>query len=407
MYWFRYIETCCVISAWDTISHALNGCDFDGDLFYITDNKVILENTRVLPAIECIQRRAEKKIVTEEDLVIANKNSFGDAIGSTTNKITSQIERQALFEKGSDEYKALEYRIMCGQHFQQTSIDKAKGIIAKPMPVYWYNMMDNYIKEGDDEETKQLKKFNARICADKKPYFMMYRYPALMKEYRKYVKSENSRCMSMFGKTVKELLSSTDLTEDEEEFVRWYNKELPVGASEFVTNKICWRFEEEFDGVVKTNAPDAEFDYTILKNESEYKKSEFKKIKEIYDDFTVHAIECNSKKNKAYSNSEIEDANQQYNLNMERFIERCTEVCPNEDVLCNIVLDLCYKNNTSKKFAWAMCGETIIKNLLKKNGNIMHVPVADKDGDIEFRGERFSIQEVIIEEERDDEFCDE
>lgn len=114
-YWFRYIETCCVISAWDTISHALNGCDFDGDLFYTTDNKIILENTRVLPAIECIQRRAEKKIVTEEDLVIANKNSFGDAIGSTTNKITSQIERQALFEKGSDEYKALEYRIMCGQ----------------------------------------------------------------------------------------------------------------------------------------------------------------------------------------------------------------------------------------------------------------------------------------------------
>lgn len=46
------------------------------------------------------------------------------------------IERQASFHPDSEEYKLLDYRIKCGQHFQQNAIDKAKGIIAKPMPKY-------------------------------------------------------------------------------------------------------------------------------------------------------------------------------------------------------------------------------------------------------------------------------
>ena len=56
-----------------------------GDIFFTTNNRVLLDNTRELPCIQCVQRRAEKKVVKEKDIIKSNKASFGDAIGSTTN----------------------------------------------------------------------------------------------------------------------------------------------------------------------------------------------------------------------------------------------------------------------------------------------------------------------------------
>ena len=82
----------------------------------------------------CVQRKAKKKIVQEEDFIRANIDSFGDDIGKTTNRITTMFEVQARYPENSEEYKILDYRIKCGQLFQQNAIDKAKGIIAKPMP---------------------------------------------------------------------------------------------------------------------------------------------------------------------------------------------------------------------------------------------------------------------------------
>ena len=184
-YWYKYITTCILLNSWDTTSEALNGSDHDGDLFFTTNNPVLLKNTKNLPVIQCIQRKAEKKIVTEEDLILSNKLSFGDAIGSTTNIITSQICLQSMFPEDSEEYKVLQYRILCGQLLQQNAIDKAKGIIAKPMPRHWYDNKVNKILDDDCEETINQKKINQTIVANKKPYFFIYNYDYLKSDYNK------------------------------------------------------------------------------------------------------------------------------------------------------------------------------------------------------------------------------
>ena len=102
----------------------------------------------------CVQRKAPKIVITEESLIQANINSFGDAIGTTTNHITSMIEVMSQFSKDSEEYKILDYRVKCGQLYQQNAIDKTKGIIAKPMPKDWYDRSVNKIDEKDSEEIK-------------------------------------------------------------------------------------------------------------------------------------------------------------------------------------------------------------------------------------------------------------
>lgn len=121
-YWYRYMTTCTILNSWDTTTHATNGADKDGDMYLLTDNKVLVENTLNLPAIMCVQRKADKKVIEEADLILANKNSFGDEIGKTTNRATTMFDMQAQFSPDSDEYKVLDYRIKCSQLYQQNAI---------------------------------------------------------------------------------------------------------------------------------------------------------------------------------------------------------------------------------------------------------------------------------------------
>lgn len=101
-----------------------------------------------------------QKIPDERDLIQANKDSFGDLIGFTTNKITSMFDVLANYEEHSAEYQEMMYRIQCGQHYQQNAIDQAKGIECKKMPKHWYD-----IRAAVTDEPA------LKMVAHKKPYF--------------------------------------------------------------------------------------------------------------------------------------------------------------------------------------------------------------------------------------------
>lgn len=60
----------------------------------------------------------------EQDFIKANCSSFGDDIGAVTNRITAMFDVASTFPVGNKQREILEYRIMCGQQFQQNSIIK-------------------------------------------------------------------------------------------------------------------------------------------------------------------------------------------------------------------------------------------------------------------------------------------
>lgn len=121
-HWYRYMTTCTIFNSWDTAAHALNGMDKDGDLVLLTDNKVLVENYRPLPAIMCVQRKATKVNITEKHLIQSNIDSFGDDIGKITNRITTMFDVQSQFAPDSEEYQVLDYRIKCGQLLNGSSL---------------------------------------------------------------------------------------------------------------------------------------------------------------------------------------------------------------------------------------------------------------------------------------------
>lgn len=393
--WFRYMQTCTVFSPWSNEQAALNGMDFDGDLVMLTDNPVLLRKHKILPTLCCGQRSSTKIVPTEEQLIESNIASFGNAVGQITNRVTAMYEVQSRFVKGSREYEELAYRIRCGQQYQQDSIDKAKGIISTPMPRGWYDRRS----VAEDCENKEL---YTTIAAERKPYFMRYIYPNLMREYNTFIKTANRNSLMEFNKTLEELLATDkeDMTEREQEFVHYYHLKLPVGAGDCVMNRICRRFEEEFDGYIGKHSPECPFDYSILKNDSEYSKSQVGAIRSLITSYNnkVKSFEAFSK----YERLDDDDYYEGLSLIDEEFASSCDKVCPDSDVLCNIAIDICYSTHVGKRFVWKFSSPSIIKTLLNNNGGVINIPVLDENGDVEYAGKRFSVKRVCVEGDNND-----
>lgn len=398
-HWFQYVDTALLYNVWDSSCEAMNGADFDGDTNMVTDEPIIVKETRNEKTIICVQKKAEKIVPQEDDIIQANKLAFNDDIGTITNRITSMFEVQAGFEKDSEEYKVLDYRIKCGQQLQQNSIDRAKGIISKPMPLEWYSLRDCKISDDDLIEEKLRKEFNKKIAAFRKPYFMTYVYPKLKEENDTYVKNSESGAVRRFFGDGVDGVDSLSGKENLQVVYDYYRDLQPVGCNPCIVNRIAWCFEENFNSILqKMNLSPTfgGFDYEILKSGVSYSKACYNQIYSLYREYNRKILRFAVKKKTERIDSF--DNYIQHNMIANWFRAQCEMICPNEKELCDIVLDICYCSENSKAFAWDMCGETIIRNLLEKNGWKITYPVlSDDDVDFIFAGRRMKMEEMIID----------
>lgn len=379
LYWFKYLTTVNIVNAWDCTCEMLNGMDFDSDITYATNNKILLQTLKDCLPIICMQKKAEKKIPTEDDLIKSNILAFNDEIGTITNRATAMFDVQSSFAADSDEYKTLAYRIMCCQLLQQNSIDKAKGIISKPMPESWHKVNENNTT------------LERAIVADRKPYFMIYRYPQLKKEYNNYVKNNNSNAMRKYKMSIAELQALPNPSNDIIEFLKYYNYGLPVTVNNCTVNRICRLFETEFSAIKTT---DSYFDYDVYKSGVGYSTQTYKKILALYKEYN-NQIKMFMTRTKEIDIDNV-DANVEKEEMKRRFKEKCDILCPDDAVLCDILIDICYNSNHSKSFVWAMCGNQIIKNLYNKFGYTLTIPMADAEGDFRYMGKKYKMVKTEV-----------
>jgi hypothetical protein len=140
--------------------------------------------------------------------------------------------------------------------------------------------------------------------------------------------------------------------------------------------------------------PDVDFDYSILKSDAEYTEEEYNAIRQLYDEYNdnMQLFLKGVKKN----DSQKEERDAFVAQMIEEFSNACYAVCPDGEVLANIIIDVCYTTSKNKSFAWEVAGEEIFNNVLKNNGYLLNVPVKDNNGDIEFGGKRFSLLTMQI-----------
>lgn len=392
-YWYEHMRTVNIFNAFDTTPHAQNGEDYDSDANLTTDNPVLLRVIEELPPIICEQGKVKPIIPNEDDLIKANKLSFGDDIGKVTNRGTSLYNVLTKFKKGSQEYNEVMYRIKCVQHYQQNAIDKTKGAEWKPFPKEWYSETANRINSGDSDEQIGRKIFNISILADKQPYFFIYRYPETFNKHKQYIKKHEDNCIFNYGIRLFEILEKSDRNDIEEKFVQNYYKYMPVSLEPSTMNRICWRIEEAFKGQKNKNCKDV-FDYAIMKSENTYCQKKYKRLYSLYDEHNA-IIQRFVKTNKE-NDIDKEVSKEQGVMLVQQFRNTALEICNDLVELTDILLDVCYSKQNqgkSKELVWSVCGEQILSNLLRKNNNTIKYPVKCDTGEIEYNGERFTLVE--------------
>ena len=259
------------------------------------------------------------------------------------------------------------------------------------MPRDWHDR--HAVNKIEDDAKRQLYR---SILSDKKPYFMRYIYPDLMRQYNTYLKNTNRKALREFQMTVDEMAAMPyhELSDEQKEFLRSYDKRMPVGTHDCVMNRICQKFEREFDGYISKNCSNSSFDYRFMRSPAIYTQKQFRAVKALFDDYNKrlvnHAIISDYERQDGNNASDIADINAE-------FRKACDTICSNSSALCNIVLDICYQKSSTKTFAWNVCGHEIISNLLSNNGNIIRYPRLDDNGDIRYGGNKFIIEEQELE----------
>lgn len=377
-YWYRYIKDCMILNSWDTLRIAESGCDEDGDIMFTTNNKILVEKHRRLPALDCQQRKAPKDEPTEEKIAASNKKGFKNKVGSITNIGTSMLNLQANFAQGSKEWDELEHRIICIQHFQQLSIDSVKGIKMTPMKNQWNNLQQCLPSPDDTPEIAEQKAFDKKICAYRKPFFFIYRYNTTKAKYDDYVKKVDSKLKQKYNISLDELLNSENLSEDLIKEREIYYNRCPVDMSPGLINRIAWAVSDKFNDFY--SLPMEKFDKNIIKSGVKYEKIDFYTVRDIYNEYK----KCINNLIKRTKNDDIleeEDGSRDKSLIDSMFRTRFYEACPNEQILCEILIDLLYDKPNSKGVVWDMCGNVIVNNLLQKANGVMTYPEVVSDGE--------------------------
>jgi hypothetical protein len=160
---------------------------------------------------------------------------------------------------------------------------------------------------------------------------------------------------------------------------------------------ICWEIESIFDGKSGFAANKSDL-YSLVRRDEECSTSLLDKVAKLCKKSEQkRAIKCaiGFLLNNQDSEYDEEYSNVDYDMS-----DVLSEVCNNEEQLCDILLDYCYKYNGNKEILWNVCGETIVKRL--SQDNTLCYPLAAHDGDFEVQGKKYRMKEYTFGGDEDE-----
>lgn len=352
--WFGYFKDQDVVmfNMYDISAPQQGGADFDGDIFFLCDEPIVIDSKIDKNIILDIEDKvtAKSKPYTKENLIEYEVMTRDNRIGEITNVATSIENRYTTNEdikKLYSNYSSL-LRI-----FQGKEIDFLKTGFR------WH------MNSGLRKHLKQL------------PYFLLYNYPAKLKTYKTL--SEKNR-----------------KAETKEEKVKLNAYHSPSPMNELCDYICTWEkknilWDNNIDDLVDTRC-------LIINNDLDLSDKKAMKVVRRY--INEYADEIRKHINLKREKSDDEN----HKFNMDEVVNRTktklkTELKFDEEIIANYVIKVSYNSfSISKSLAWAGYSDYIIKNL-KENSNpkrhisITEVPYKTNDS-YEYLGKFYEFKEA-------------
>lgn len=349
--WFRYFRDQDVVmfNMYDMSAPQQGGADFDGDIFFLCNDPVVIASKIEKPIILDIEDKAtalSQPYVTEnivEYEVMTRDSRIGEITNVATsieNRYTSNNEIRKLYS----DYTSL-LRI-----FQGKEIDFLKT------GVRWH------MNSGLRRHLKQL------------PYFLLYHYPDKRRTYQQL--AEKNR--------------ATDAPEDR----------LPLNAyhSPSPMNELCsYICAWERKHILWAKNPQELADTRRLILDPAWELSDRKALRLVRRCINAYTDEIRKTMELHGGNMREEDHRFHMQQIVRRYRERLsTELALPEEHIANYVIHVSYTSfSISKAFAWAGYGDYIIENLKKNSDPEKHISVkevsSDKKGSYEYLGKYYEL----------------
>lgn len=242
--------------------------------------------------------------------------------------------------------------------------------------------------KGDEDELQ----FQLRICADKKPYFMMYIYPALGKLVRKYEASVKFAAQQKFQQDYELLLEKNahELTEEEAGFVISADYNAPVNYGACTMNRLCWLVEDQFPRKA-TRQSKSDFDQSLVVDEGfdikQVNKNFLKRLGDIVREYGILI----QQKMKAVENGDESFTNW---IGMALY-RQLSMLSDDIRLVSNILAAKYYEKEWVRCTIWGRRPWTLLPAIVAKS-EAAYAPVASADGEITYGGELYTMKPIEI-----------
>lgn len=349
--WFGYFKDQDVVmfNMYDISAPQQGGADFDGDIFFLCDDPIIINAKINKPIILDIddKKTVRPKPYTKENIVAYEVMTRDSRIGEITNAATSIENKYTTKEPVKTVYSNYSSLLRI---FQGKEIDFLKT-------GFRWNM------------NKELKKHLKQL-----PYFLLYNYPQKMSSYEKLQKKNKSIEEKEDQLPLNAYHSPSPMNELCHYICTWEKKH------------ILWDNKSEHFDKIRTLVLNQDLDLSD--------KKAIRIVRRTINEY-ANALRAHMNLQQEASQNEF------YSFSMEEIINRFRETLSaalsmEEEVIANYVIKVSYQNlSISKSLAWTGYGDYIIRNLkansiVRKNISIQEIPHKTEDS-YEYLGKYFTL----------------
>lgn len=393
--WYKHIHDGIIYPAngigMDCAIHG--GADFDGDLVCTINSDIMIKGRQLGNPIIYESQKSEKTIVDSRDdskQVESQLNGFNSKVGFATNISSSLYCMLEEFPDGSKEKEILYNRLKIGRVIQGEIIDGVKGLKVPPFREHWTKYKKITDEMPDDEKEKWTVN-NSIVCLIR-PAFFRFLYPHYMTRYHKEIRAHNIYSHINFGKKFDSIMQSEKRAEEEEEMIKKYKRKTYFLDNDSIMNKISREMRRRVPLINRYSSRKARYsDYSILKNKEVIMTDEnLALMKEYLQEYKTFKTLFSLKESLPAGS-------------LESFIsllqKKCFEtISTNELELATYAIEVTYNGEKGMvEFPWNMFPEGILANIIANSTGPIKIPVKDKNGEIEYLWEKYTMKEIQAE----------